>query len=882
MKAKTVLSTKEESAIIERLGRIVSSVHGGKPDYTRLATELEEAIPFDIFGVVLLRHDREAVRVTVCEREGDGWRVQYHQHPRKDSHLERLLHNPQLTVTEYVSELDGAPGETGDALSQYHHMRSTLIAPLQVEGHVLGSLELGSSRAGTYADEALQRLVSAVAHVLASAIESAQRKGSVEIQDRQRQALKDVSSALTSKMELSTIFTQIVMGIASALDVASMIIMVDQREQRWHVEAHSGIDGEGIARLFELRPRIQEQCIVGCTLLSRQPCITQDILTDSRFTANREIFQLLGVHSVCCYPLATGTTVYGVLLLCSKTTEGFTPLKIDILSLFASQATVAIHNGMVFESTRRRRNFQAVLERYEHAQQRAAWVVDDGQEEDESALFARVREETQRAFGISFSSLLRFISDYLLTPEERNLQELLPAQLHAQGVVETHDSMQPVDESVAGGHENKDPFARVLTETTEMALVRAEMLGELGRLLVQLEQSANSLRDPWFVIDLHGYCVYMNPSAEKFCGLRLEEVKVSTQEHGRVGGTTHEGGIGIEQLFASLQPRMRNAEEVAAYLHSFRHGTPIYGQEVCCVLAPEPLVEPGNEALGGQIVASVKEGMPADYYYQCTRYPLHTQQGYLLANALQVRNITEQVRDEKNRSVLLSMVSHDLRTPLTTIKAAVTGLLQEDVAWEEQDRRAMLEDIDCEADHLTVLVNALVDLSRIEMGALVLQKEWCDLIEVMNGMLSRSKRIVSGHVLTTHVQKALPLVYIDHVQIERVLYNLVENAVRRSPEGGEIVLCLDKVDEVYGAKMVRVGVIDRGESIPEEERAHMFESFARLRSYGNGLSLAICKGIVEAHHGQMQVTNMERGGTGFVFTIPIQGVASAYTREHME
>ena len=95
-----------------------------------------------------------------------------------------------------------------------------------------------------------------------------------------------------------------------------------------------------------------------------------------------------------------------------------------------------------------------------------------------------------------------------------------------------------------------------------------------------------------------------------------------------------------------------------------------------------------------------------------------------MANALQVHDITEQVRDEKNKSVLLSSVSHDLRTPLTTIKAAVTGLLQPDVDWDEQTRREILEEIDAEADHLTSLVDAVVEMSRIEMGALVLEKEF--------------------------------------------------------------------------------------------------------------------------------------------------------------
>src|SRR6185312_10414604 len=102
METRKYSSALEESAIIERVARIVSSVRGAKPDYTRLAAELEQAVPFDIFGVVLLRHDRQAVRVTVCRREIDLWVASYHQHPLKDSMLECVLQSPTLKVNNYT------------------------------------------------------------------------------------------------------------------------------------------------------------------------------------------------------------------------------------------------------------------------------------------------------------------------------------------------------------------------------------------------------------------------------------------------------------------------------------------------------------------------------------------------------------------------------------------------------------------------------------------------------------------------------------------------------------------------------------------------------------------------------------------------------------
>src|SRR6266487_4298189 len=521
MEARSYTSTFEESAVVERVARIVSSVRGTKPDYTRLAAELEQAIPFDVFGVVLLRHDREAVRVVVCRRESGSWRAFKHQLPREESKLECVLQSPRLLIGDYPEGLDGPPAVSGDALSGYHQLRSTLIVPLAVEESVLGTLELGSTVSHIYADQTLQRLVSAVARVLASAIESAQLGGSDEIHNRQRQVLKDVSSALTSKMDLSTILHQIVNGIAKALNVASLIVMQDRYRRFFRIEAQSGLDQAALEQVFRQQIPVSEQCIIGQTLQRRQPFVSHDIVTDERFPDSSAFFTIFGVHSVFCYPLVTGTTVYGALLLCSTEPGGFTPLKADILSLFANQATVAIHNGMLLESAHQRSRFQEAIERLEraHRQRLSASSQQDNvdDEQDEYELLAHVREETQLTFGVSFTSLLRFISDHLLTQSERDLQAVFSAP-HFSAPDTSLDSVyhaSSVLPSVAG--ESIDPLAdtlSLLSRTAEAALMRTGMLGELSQLLIQLKQSTDGVRDAWFVVDLGGVCLYMNPAAE--------------------------------------------------------------------------------------------------------------------------------------------------------------------------------------------------------------------------------------------------------------------------------------------------------------------------------------------------------------------------------
>ncbi len=884
MEERLHTSIFEESAVVERVARIVSSVRGTRPDYTRLAAELEQAISFDVFGIALLRHDRQAVRVVICRREGGSWQALQHQLPSEESMLEQVLQDPVLRVNEYPDGLDGPPAVSGDALTGFHQLRSTLIAPLSVEESVLGTLELGSTVEHIYADATLQRLVGAVAQVIASAIESAQLGGSADIQNRQRQVLKDVSSALTSKMDLSTILNQIVDGIAESLNVSSLVVMQERRDGHLRVEAQAGLDQEIVERVLQPFIAVNDQCIISWTLQYRKPFFSQDIADDERFPTSNALFSQFGVRSVFCYPLMTGTTVYGALLLCSPEPGGFTPLKIDILSLFASQATVAIHNGILLESAHQRSRFQEAIEHFERAHHtsvadsRSSAMPLQEVDDDEYNLFTRMREETQHTFGISFASLMHFIGDYLLTRSERDLQVILSAEQDEpylpvpESIFKDTELHIPFSEPVffrAGDalkDEHKEPLAdtlSLLTQTAEVALARTGMLGELSRLLLQMKQSADGVKDAWFVIDLQGNCVYLNPAAEVFCDTRLEQM---TATYGsQFLGQLNEP-ITIEYAFAKLLPRMRNAEEVRLYLQEFTHGI-IYQQELRCVLASEPLYAQTMRQGIPNGRRSFSEYVATDHYYQFGRYALYNQQGQVSANALQVRDVTEQVRDEKNRSALLSAVSHDLRTPLTTIKAAVTGLLQRDVDWEEHDRHAMLEDIDVEADHLTVLVNALVELSRIEMGALVLEKEWCDVTEVTYGALAKVARVLAGRPVCTQFQPHLPLIYVDHVQLERVFYNLLENVARSSSQQTEIGVKVDVIGE--GQRLLRVQVLDYSYEVPEQERERIFQTFYSPGSESNGLGLAICKGIIEAHQGRIGVEAIAGGGSCFIFTMPI-------------
>jgi two-component system sensor histidine kinase KdpD len=222
------------------------------------------------------------------------------------------------------------------------------------------------------------------------------------------------------------------------------------------------------------------------------------------------------------------------------------------------------------------------------------------------------------------------------------------------------------------------------------------------------------------------------------------------------------------------------------------------------------------------------------------------------------------------QAALLGAVSHDLRTPLASIKWSVSSLLDPSMSWDDTTRQEFLTAIDEETDRLTVLIKNLLDLSRIEAGALRPQMAWHDLREFLETTVSRLARTFTTHHLIADAPATPVETRFDYVQIGQVLANLVENAVKFAPVGTEIRVGARQRD---GA--IEWSVEDEGPGIPTADRARVFEKFYRRapageRATGIGLGLAICKGIVEAHGGRIAVEDAPGGGARVVFRLPAQ------------
>jgi two-component system sensor histidine kinase KdpD len=216
-------------------------------------------------------------------------------------------------------------------------------------------------------------------------------------------------------------------------------------------------------------------------------------------------------------------------------------------------------------------------------------------------------------------------------------------------------------------------------------------------------------------------------------------------------------------------------------------------------------------------------------------------------------------------SIILSSVSHDLRTPLSSIRMAATALLQTGARWDDAARRDLLETIDSESSRLARLVGNLLDLSRIQAGALQLKKEPHEVHEVVSRAVDAVAGRIRAHHVRTDVAPDLPLVPMDFTLIEDVLVNLLDNSVRNAPEGSEI-----RILAHAGEHAVLIRVENDGPPIPREIAGEIFKRFVTgQHRQGTGLGLVICRGLVEAHGGRIWVERPGEPGARFVFTLPV-------------
>jgi two-component system sensor histidine kinase KdpD len=305
----------------------------------------------------------------------------------------------------------------------------------------------------------------------------------------------------------------------------------------------------------------------------------------------------------------------------------------------------------------------------------------------------------------------------------------------------------------------------------------------------------------------------------------------------------------------------------------YDHGQPA-GQATDTLPGARALFLPLIASHGTVGVLGVRSAQPRRFVSPEQQHLLETFANQI-ALAIERANLADQARQaqldaetERMRSSLLSSVSHDLRTPLATITGATSSLLEAEPSFDAATRHELIQTIFDEANRLNRLVGNLLDMTRLESGAIEIRKEWQPAEEVIGAALARLDTSLRDRPIDIDLPPDGGLAPFDGVLIEQVLVNLLENAIKYTPPGSPIDITAHSRDY-----MLTISVADRGPGVPPGDEERIFDKFYRIESArgGVGLGLTICRAIVAAHGGRIWAANQPGGGAIFTFTLPLEG-----------
>ena len=268
---------------------------------------------------------------------------------------------------------------------------------------------------------------------------------------------------------------------------------------------------------------------------------------------------------------------------------------------------------------------------------------------------------------------------------------------------------------------------------------------------------------------------------------------------------------------------------------------------------------------------------PVETSRRLTRDQLRTLDAFAnqIGLAIERASLAEQARQaellevtDKLQTALLNSISHDLRTPLVSITGALSSLADEQIILDASARRSLIETASEEADRLNRLVGNLLDMTRLESGAMRIKKEACDIQDLVGAALEDLSGRLGDRPIQIDIPEELPLIRLDFVLIERVLVNVIDNALKYSPPDAFI-----EIKAHTAGAFLEIDVADHGSGIPPEDLSRIFDKFYRVQRpdnvSGTGLGLSISKGIIQAHGGFISAENRPDGGTMITISIPL-------------
>lgn len=343
---------------------------------------------------------------------------------------------------------------------------------------------------------------------------------------------------------------------------------------------------------------------------------------------------------------------------------------------------------------------------------------------------------------------------------------------------------------------------------------------------------------------------------------RLLEVTLESLTHPFYVVNVDNYTIEIANSSAGMTGKMANAK---CYELTHKSDTPCSGIEHLCPLEE---VKKNKKAVTLEHTHYDADGKKINI--EVHGFPVFDKKGNVSMMITYYLDITERKQLDQLKDEFIGLVSHELRSPLTVITGAVSTVMTEGSQLSEEETHQLLMDASQEADLLSRLLNNLLELSRAQAGRLIIHAEPVNIKKLLQDSVEEIKRQSSSHRFTLEIPGKLPAVNADQLRLERILYNLLENAVKYSPHGGEI-----RVSVKLEKERLVISVSDQGIGISKADQTKLFKPFQRIEdamlksTRGLGLGLLVCQRLVESHGGQIWVESKLGRGSTFFFTLPL-------------
>lgn len=802
-----------------------------------------------------------------------GW-VAAHRQP---------LHVPD--VTQDPRYIEGVPGS-----------RSEVAVPMMIGDRLIGVLDAESDQPAAFGERDVQ-LLSAVAAQLAVAIDNVRLFQEAQQRAEEMASLYNIGVAVASTLELDQVLWEIYQQTSQIMDTSNFFIGL--------------YDEESDTLRFELAFDGGERLEPFTQKLGMGESLSSQVVRKGRPVLVTDGHEAGAARSWLGVPIVSKDRVIGILGLQSYEPRAFSAREQWLLSNIANQAAIAIENARLYrELTQFSQELEARVE--ERTAELHQALEELTAERDRVEALYRITRELGATLDL----------DRVL---QRALELVAEAVKGARGSIMLLDQASGflVHRAAVGG---TAPLPRSGKRTRfRKGVGLAGWVLETGKAVIVPDISLDprwdvkpgrqvtpqsALAAPLMVgDDMLGVIVLYHPEVGYFNEDHLRLVGTAAAQVAQAIGNAELYRLisdQAERLGAMLRAQQEEYTKSQAILESIADGVVFHDPEgkVLLVNAAAGRILGGRpETLAGQDVRTLlavfeesgqkamRRAMeevlrtrtprtvqtmlePEERVVSAHLSPVITQGGEMLGVVTVLRDITKEIEADRAKSEFVSTVSHELRTPMTSIKGYTDLLLMGAVGELNPQQHHFLEVIKSNADRLTALINDLLDISRMETGRLRLEIQPMQMREVLDEVIGSLRGRAEEKDLTMRVEvpQDLPQVMADRDRITQVVLNLVDNAVRYTPEGGEVTVRAELADDA-----LLVHVQDTGIGIAPEEQNRIFERFYRSEdarvqeTEGTGLGLAIVKSLVEMHGGQVWVTSELGKGSTFSFAIPLRG-----------